>query len=452
MAGMKSFSNSTRYPELKVNHSAPIMGVVADDITGSNDIGIMFTLSGYYTCVYPAAQGGNSAFMEQVSPDVCIINTNSRLDSAQVAYDKVFQATLELKNLGCTRFFNKTCSVFRGNIGPEFDAMLDALGLEFAIVVLGYPKNSRTTIDGIHYVHARPLAESEFRTDPIHPMQQSNLVDILQSQTRRVVDLLPCSIIDQGIHAVQEHITRVKHSCNYLIFDVRSQADLYTIAAAVRDEMVLCGSSALAEVLPEVWNVKGQGAPAPRLPTKPGLGVLCISGSLMPQTRAQIQHLAANDAEIFELDSAVLSSNAGFTSAGEYWVPKIADALQSGLNVVFHAGHPASTTPTSHTASGLTNIRLARRISTALAEIGVLALEAAGQNRLIVAGGETSDAVCNRLGVKGLVIWQEIEPGLPSCITFSDPSYMLVLKSGSFGTPAFLSNAIQHLLQTDPYP
>jgi uncharacterized protein YgbK (DUF1537 family) len=185
MAGMKSFSNSTGYPELNVNRSAPIMGVVADDITGANDIGIMFTLSDYNTCVYPAAQAGNLVFAGQVLPDVCIINTNSRLDSAKVAYDKVFQATLELKTVGCTRFFNKTCSVFRGNIGAEFDAMLDALGREFAVVVLGYPKNGRTTIDGVHYVHARLLAESEFRADPIHPMQESNLVHILQSQTRR---------------------------------------------------------------------------------------------------------------------------------------------------------------------------------------------------------------------------------------------------------------------------
>jgi uncharacterized protein YgbK (DUF1537 family) len=69
---------------------------------------------------------------------------------------------------------------------------------------------------------------------------------------------------------------------------------------------------------------------------------------------------------------------------------------------------------------------------------------------LIVAGGETSDAVCDRLGVKGLQIWQEIEPGLPSCITLSDSPYLLVLKSGSFGTPVFLSHAIQHLLSTDP--
>jgi uncharacterized protein YgbK (DUF1537 family) len=186
---------------------------------------------------------------------------------------------------------------------------------------------------------------------------------------------LPYRIIDQGVPAIQEYITRIKQTCNYLICDVRSQPDLYTIAAAVKDEPVLCGSSALAEVLPAAWNIKGRGTPDPHLPAKPGLGVLCISGSLMPQTRAQIDHLADNDAAIFELDSAALNDDTGFTSAVTHWVPRIAAALQSGKNVVFHAGQPGRVSQSSHAASKTTHIQIARRITAALAEIGVLALK-----------------------------------------------------------------------------
>jgi uncharacterized protein YgbK (DUF1537 family) len=430
--------------------STPIIGVVADDITGANDIGIMFTLSGYCTCVYPAP------LVNGIEDDVevCVLNTNSRLDSPELAYEKVYQATLALVNAGCTRFFNKTCSVFRGNIGAEFDAMLDALGRDFAVVVLGYPKNGRITVNGIHYVHGRRLSESEFFHDPIHPMTTSNLVDVLQSQTRRKVDVFPGSLIDQGPAVVEELIHQKKCTCSYLIFDVRSQSDLDTIAKAVKDEIVLCGSSALAEFLPAAWNIPGSETIMPFIPENSNAGVLCISGSLTPQTAAQIEYLAAAGAAELELDGTTVCTDTGFAAAVENWVPLISTRLLAGQNVVFHAGYQANTIARTRQAgnqAGLSDIQTSRRISTALAEIGIQALQKARQNRLIVAGGETSDAVCNRLGVRGLKIWREIEPGLPSCITLSDPHYLLILKSGSFGSPAFLSDAIHHIKNENFY-
>lgn len=130
-----------------------LIGIVADDITGANDIGIMYAKADWQTDVYPYpfSQTKMGTFL----PEVLIIDTNSRLDSYNEAYEKVFSSTINLQLLGCEQFFNKTCSVFRGNIGAEFDAMLDALESEFAVVVLGFPKNGRTTINGQHYVHGK---------------------------------------------------------------------------------------------------------------------------------------------------------------------------------------------------------------------------------------------------------------------------------------------------------
>ena len=66
-------------------------------------------------------------------------------------------------------------------------------------------------------------------------------------------------------------------------------------------------------------------------------------------------------------------------------------------------------------------------------------------NRLLLAGGETSASVCSRLGIEGLTVWKEIEPGLPSCISLDPPTRLLVLKSGSFGSKDFFAKAIEHL-------
>jgi uncharacterized protein YgbK (DUF1537 family) len=87
------------------------MGVVADDITGSNDIGIMFAKADYLTHVYSFKE--DSVSTEDLNaPDVLILDTNSRLDTPEVAYKKVFAATRQLQKAGCRQFHNKTCSVF----------------------------------------------------------------------------------------------------------------------------------------------------------------------------------------------------------------------------------------------------------------------------------------------------------------------------------------------------
>ncbi|RPI52331.1 MAG: four-carbon acid sugar kinase family protein [Chloroflexi bacterium] len=430
------------------------MGVVADDITGANDIGIIFARTGYLVHVYtydPATPFGYGDAL--AVPDVAILNTNSRLDPPRMAYDKVQAATRQLQAAGCRQFFNKTCSVFRGNIGPEFDAMLDTLGQEFAPVILGFPKNGRLTVDGVHTVHGVRLEESEFRHDPVHPMTRSNLVEILQSQTARKVAHLGHAAVERGPDALRREIASMRSHCNYLILDVVDQEALATIARAAWDCPVICGSSALAEELPAAW---GHIAPAPVGPAArqaaPPLAatnaVLCVAGSLMPQTLAQIRHLAALGVPTLELDTLRLFESAGRQSALEALDRKLGAHLLAGRDVLLYAANSPEVverTRAAGQARGLSLSQVSRLVSEALAEIAAGLAARTGLARLVTAGGETSAAVCARLGVDAVRVWREIQPGLPSCSSLGSPPLLLVLKSGSFGTPDFLEQAVAHL-------
>ena len=77
-------------------------------------------------------------------------------------------------------------------------------------------------------------------------------------------------------------------------------------------------------------------------------------------------------------------------------------------------------------------------------------LVAAGFNRLIVAGGETSGAVVGALGVTALEIGPEIDPGVPWTKALGtraiggDP-LVLALKSGNFGASDFFLKAWEKL-------
>ncbi len=79
-------------------------------------------------------------------------------------------------------------------------------------------------------------------------------------------------------------------------------------------------------------------------------------------------------------------------------------------------------------------------IERAFARIAV-ELRAAGIKRLVVAGGETSGAVVDALGVHALRIGPQIDPGVP--VTQAVPDGMAIaLKSGNFGAVDFFGKAL----------
>jgi hypothetical protein len=69
------------------------------------------------------------------------------------------------------------------------------------------------------------------------------------------------------------------------------------------------------------------------------------------------------------------------------------------------------------------------RMMGALAALAV----AAGAHRIMVAGGETSGAIVDTLGIKAVVVNAEMDTGVPWCSTVDDDPVTLLLKSGNFG-------------------
>jgi len=126
----------------------------------------------------------------------------------------------------------------------------------------------------------------------------------------------------------------------------------------------------------------------------------------------------------------------------------ISTSLRASNDVIFHSPndpHTLETTNRTGIAHSISTTEVSRLVSDALAEVTARTLADTSQNRLVVAGGETSAAVCARLGINGMRVSKEIQPGLPSCVSLNDPPRMLVLKSGSFGKPDFFEQALEHL-------
>ncbi len=421
-----------------------MIGVVADDVTGANDIGLMFAKHGYKTEVF-------SSFTEidlgQVRADVLILDTNSRCDNPALAYDKVIKATQRLTACNCRILMKKTCSVFRGNIGAEFDAMLDAAGADFAVVVAAFPKNGRITKGGHHFVHGLPLVESEFRKDPVHPMQSGDLREIIAQQSRRPSHLLDYQAVAQGIAEIKRRIDEAKKKGGYLVCDVTGQNDLKLIAEAAAAEPFLFGSSALAEELPPFWPGPEVGLSLGDLP-RDGVGSLIIAGSVTPQTKAQVAYARQMGLATAELDTRLLFQ--GTTRDAEFRrvVSWAVNGLQSDQPVLVYGAHKSEDIEATYRAAeqaGLNKLETNHIVSRTLGEISRAIVEQTVVKKLIVAGGETSGDVCRSLGIVGNLVLKEIQPGLPSGLSRGSHELLVVLKSGSFGSPDFFIQALAHL-------
>lgn len=420
-----------------------MIGVVADDTTGANDIGIMFSNNGYLTKIV--------IFEEQLvlekDAEISIIDTDSRLDRRDRAYEKVFAATNILKRSGCDCFYKKTCSVFRGNIGSEFDAMLDALNEKFMVVSLAFPRNGRQTVHGIHFVHGRTLEESEFANDPVHPMRDSDLVRILQQQTTRAVGLIDIGVVRQGPERLRQALQEAQLKYDYCIVDGENQNDLKVLAQAVQGLPVLGGSSALAEELPKFWPGHQAVDVLKQLQIKDENGILVVAGSLTPQTMAQTAYLQAAGFPCLVLDSREIFEPAAFGQAKQMIVNKAKKWLTSGSDVLIMADNSPAVVDETKTLGkelGIDPMVVSKMVSAALAEIVAEVVETTGLKRLVIAGGDTAGTICRKLGIKGNIVLREIEAGLPSGYALGRPM-LIVLKSGSFGRPNFLQNAVDHL-------
>jgi uncharacterized protein YgbK (DUF1537 family) len=426
-----------------------MIGVVADDLTGANDIGGMFAGAGLETFVFTSTSAARAALGDGPRPDVAIIDTASRYDAPETAYARAAEAFAVLRDAGATRYFKKTCSVFRGNVGREFDAMLDTLGVDFAVVVAGYPSNRRTMTHGVLYADGVPLSESHFRNDPFHPTTESNLVEVLRGETRRAVGLVDVETVARGVEAVRAEMERRKkdRTC-LLLFDVPDEAALGVIAEAVVDERVFGGSAGLAGAIAPLWNTDAAPCGLPPRPAVAGVGIPVVAGSLTPRTAAQIAVLAEAGAAVVELNAAAVFDPEAREAEVSRLVAEAAGFLLEGRNVAVMSPGGADRRAGARAAAqarGVSGVDIGRHISEALGEVAARVAETTGQDRLILAGGETASAACAHLGISGLRIGEAVEPGIPVCEPLGRKPIRLLLKGGSMGADNLLARGIERL-------
>jgi uncharacterized protein YgbK (DUF1537 family) len=419
--------------------TAPLLGCIADDFTGATDLANTLVRQGMRTVQWIGVPRPGQPVPET---DAIVVALKSRAIPVTEAVDASRRALTWLREAGCRQFFFKYCSTFdstrEGNIGPVLEALLADLGADFTIACPAFPENGRTVYQGYLFVGDQLLSESHMRHHPITPMTDANLLRVLGAQTNAPVGLVKLATVSAGAEAVRERCQALRgEGIHAAIVDAVSDQDLWTIGEACAALPLVTGGSGVALGLPE--NFRRQGL----LPPDHGADLLeipagraaVLAGSCSSATLEQIRVMGDQRPSflIDPLHDPDTSIQEALTWAGE--------RLDDGP-VLIYASQPPEVVAWIQAALG--REQAGERVEFIMAALA-RGLVQAGVRRLVVAGGETAGAVVQALGIQGLRIGPQIDPGVPWTTSLGEPALALALKSGNFGSPGFFMKALSLL-------
>ena len=389
------------------------LGCIADDLTGATDLGVTLAREGLSVV---QVNGVPDETLQLAPSEAIVVALKSRTNPAAEAVQWSLASLAWLQARGAERIYFKYCSTFdstpRGNIGPVADALLDALRERRTVATPAYPRNGRTVYKGNLFVGDVPLAESGMKDHPLTPMRDSSLVRVLAAQTRRMVSLIPCEVMDAGASAIRAKLEELN---GVAILDAVRDEHLVAAGEDGRDMKLTTGGAGLAMGIARALGVKRRSASA--LPRVAGAAVV-LAGSC---SQATLRQIAAFGGPAFRIQPERIDVDAA-----------VGFATQNGDHpLIYASAPPEGIVP----GKGEAIEHAFRHIARELARKGV--------RKFVVAGGETSGAVVEALGVRALAIGPEIDPGVPWTVSQGGEPYLLALKSGNFGSAEFFAKALE---------
>ena len=373
-----------------------------------------------------------------------MVALKSRTIAAADAVQQSLAALRWLQSQGARQIYFKYCSTFdstaQGNIGPVTEALMDALGTDFTIAMPAFPDNQRTVFKGYLFVGDVPLNESGMRDHPLTPMTDANLVRVLQAQCRRKVGLIDYRAVAAGEPAIARRVEELRAAgCGIAIVDSLSNDDLLRLAPALKGMPLVTAGSGVAIGLAGNFGISGS-AGAGELPRAGGARAV-LSGSCSVATNRQVQAFIAAGHPALAIDPLRIAGGDDVAAQALAWA---APLLARGPVLIYSTAQPQDVKAVQgrlgvDEAGAMVERTIAAVARGLVAQLGV--------RQLVVAGGETSGACVQALGVAQMQIGRQIDPGVPWCYaqTGSGAGVHLALKSGNFGADDFFAKAFAML-------
>ena len=417
-----------------------VLGAVADDYTGASDLANTLTRAGLAT----VQTIGVLAAPLPADVDAVVVALKTRSCPAEEAVARSLEAARWLRGQGAGHILFKICSTFdstdAGNIGPVMDALREDARADTVIVTPAFPETGRTVYLGHLFVNGVPLHESPLKNHPLNPMHDSNLMRVLRRQSRADVGLVSLAAVADGAPAIGRALAALATEGKAAaICDAVFDSHLDALGTVAVTHALSVGASGLGRGLARAL-VAGRAGDVRTPSLGAGVGGLAagLAGSCSAATLEQI-HIASAHMPVHRLDSAaLLESDAEVVRALAFASRHLADGP-----VLIASSETPQAVGTLQAKYGAASVGHAIESAHATLAEGLLTM---GVRQLVVAGGETSGAVVDRLALRAFRIGPEIASGVPALQTLGrEPALRLALKSGNFGKPSFFADAFAAL-------
>lgn len=417
--------------------SAIKLGCIADDFTGATDLANNLVRAGMRVVQTIGVPAGPL----DADVDAVVVALKSRTIAPADAVAQSLDALRWLQAQGAQQIYFKYCSTFdstaKGNIGPVAEALMDALQCDFTIATPAFPDNKRTVFKGYLFAGDVLLNESGMQNHPLTPMTDPNLVRVLQAQCTRKVGLVDYTVVARGAEAIDARIAQLKaEGVSIAIVDAVSNDDLLRMGPALAKLPLLTAGSGVAIGLPANFGL-APSSQASALP-KAGGKTAVVSGSCSLATNRQVHDFIERGGAAMAVDPLRIAAGVDVAAEVLAWAAPLIDKGPVLVYSTAEAGAVKSVQGRLGVEeAGAMVERTIAAIARGLVERGV--------HQLVVAGGETSGACVQALGIAQMQIGPQIDPGVPWCHARSPAAPQtglhIALKSGNFGSDDFFTKA-----------
>ena len=272
----------------------PLIGAVADDLTGATTTGVLLARSKARTAVFFNEEAAEREG-EAETLDAILVSSNSRALPAEEAYEKVSSATQALKRMGVRYFSKRIDTTLRGGIGTEIKAMMDVIGGDaVAVVVPSMPQSRRIVVGGFSVIDGIALTKTPVAQDVRTPVHESYVPQLLGRQTGEATGLVTLKTVLQGREEIACALKLQRERGNRIIVvDAITLEDIQETAHACISldwNVLAVDPGAFTAKLAYCRGLTEEERPNVPVKTLDGTGrtVLVAAGSATPVTKRQL--------------------------------------------------------------------------------------------------------------------------------------------------------------------
>lgn len=350
--------------------------VLADDLTGALEIGVLGRAAGHHSMVILA---GTPLSDDLAHAAILVLDTDTRELSSAAASDvcrRILAHLLDQENLD---IFKKTDSLLRGNIAAELASLRSGFPGRKLVYVPAYPLLGRTVRNGILTVHGQ---DGSSEVGDVFSLLETAIPRIELQHVRGDEDLQSWLL---------------KEPSSVLVCDAETQAQVEAFGETLKSQSGRCIVAGPAGIFRSLFGyVAASGQPEFPVSLPTGVGFI---GSTHPVSNAQLEALATSArAEIAEAQGSDFGS----------YLPLWHSARNDGKWLMLRAQPDRSAAPSM-------------RFSPV-------------PDALYLSGGATAAACLSLLHCRALEPMRELLPGVVlSHARMQDRVLPVITKSGAFG-------------------